>query len=123
MKTLKRLSHQRRRRVFRVRNQVRRAASGRPRLSVFRSNKHMYAQIIDDEQGRTLVSASTLEKDISGAGTPAGNKDAATQVGQRIAERAAESGIKQVVFDRGTCQYHGRVAALAVAAREGGLEF
>lgn len=123
MKTLKRLAHSRRRRVFRVRNQVRRAASGRPRLSVFRSNKHMYAQIIDDEQGTTLVSASTLDKDVSGPGSPAGNAEGAAKVGKLIAERAVESGIKQVVFDRGTCQYHGRVAALAVAAREGGLEF
>jgi large subunit ribosomal protein L18 len=123
MKTLKRLAHSRRRRVFRVRNQVRRAASGRPRLSVFRSNKHMYAQVIDDEQGTTLVSASTLDKDVSGAGSPAGNSEGAAKVGKLIAERAVENGIKQVVFDRGTCQYHGRVAALAVAAREGGLEF
>ncbi len=111
------------RRRFRVRNGVRRAANGRPRLSVFRSNKHIYAQIIDDVAGRTLVSANTMEKDIAGAGKYAGNKEFAARIGKTVAERAIEQGIKEVVFDRGPYQYHGRVAALAEAAREAGLQF
>lgn len=123
MKIQKRLSKTRERRTFRVRNHVRRAAKGRARLSVFRSHNHIYAQIIDDEAGRTLVSASTIEKDVVGAGKYAGNKDHAAQVGRLLAERAIEQGIKAVVFDRGKYQYHGRVAALADAAREAGLEF
>jgi large subunit ribosomal protein L18 len=123
MKIQKRLAKQRERRGFRVRNHVRRAAKGRLRLSVFRSNNHMYAQIIDDEAGRTLVAASTMEKDVAGAGKYAGNKEQAAKVGRLLAERAVEQGIKQVVFDRSKYQYHGRVAALADAAREGGLEF
>jgi large subunit ribosomal protein L18 len=90
---------------------------------VFRSNKHMYAQIIDDAQGVTLVSASSTEKSLGGAGSYSGNKDAASIIGKAIAERALEKGIKEVVFDRGTYKYHGRVQALADAAREGGLEF
>ena len=91
-----------------------------PRLAVFRSNKHMYAQIIDDVNGVTLVSASSLEKDFENYG---GNKDAAKLVGKKIAERALEKGIKDVVFDRGGYVYHGRVASLADGAREGGLAF
>lgn len=83
----------------------------------------MYAQIIDDTTGRTLVSASTVESDLFGAGKYAGNKDAATKVGQTIAERAKAQGIEAVAFDRGTYKYHGRVAALAEAARAGGLQF
>jgi large subunit ribosomal protein L18 len=102
---------------------VRRFAKGKPRLSVFRSNKHMYAQIIDDESGQTLVSASTVEKALFGPGSYAGNKDAAAKVGTLLAERAKERGIEVVVFDRGDYKYHGRVAALADAAREGGLQF
>jgi large subunit ribosomal protein L18 len=109
------------RRRFRVRNTIRRSANGRPRLSVFRSNKHIYAQIIDDVEGRTLVSASTTEKDAAkGYG---GNKAFAAKIGKLVAERAIEKGIKEVVFDRGPYQYHGRVAALADAAREAGLQF
>lgn len=123
MKGLKRLSGSRRRRGFRVRNRLRRAAGGRPRLSVFRSNKHIYAQIIDDANGRTLVSASTVESGLFGAGVYAGNKAAASRVGQIIAERAKEAGLAAVAFDRGSYRYHGRVAALAEAARNGGLEF
>lgn len=123
MKVLKRLETGRRRRRFRVRNKVRRSAHGRPRLSVFRSNKHMYAQIIDDETGTTLVSASTVEADLFGAGKYAGNKDAAAKVGQTLAERAKAKGIEGVVFDRGVYKFHGRVAALAEAARAGGLQF
>jgi len=92
-------------------------------LSVFRSNRHMYAQIIDDRGGKTLVSASTLESDVFGSGTYAGNRAAAAKVGSLLAERATEQGIAQVVFDRGEYRYHGRVAALADAAREGGLTF
>ena len=123
MKVLKRLDVGRQRRKFRVRNKIRRSAHGRPRLSVFRSNKHMYAQIIDDVTGRTLVSASTVEGELFGAGKYAGNKDAAAKVGQVIAERAKAAGIEAVAFDRGVYQYHGRVAALADAARAGGLQF
>jgi large subunit ribosomal protein L18 len=93
---------------------------GRPRLNVFRSNANIYAQIIDDVAGVTLVSASTLEKEFSGNG---GNKEAARQVGKLIAERAQAKGITTVVFDRGGYVYHGRVAELAEGAREGGLEF
>ena len=123
MKVLKRYSLSRRRRGFRIRNKIRRTAHGKPRLSVFRSNNHMYAQVIDDTTGRTLVSASTVESDLYGAGKYAGNKDAATKVGQVIAERAKAQGIESVAFDRGTYKYHGRVAALAEAARAGGLQF
>jgi large subunit ribosomal protein L18 len=123
MRADKRLVKQRQRRTFRVRNTIRKSVSTRPRLSVFRSNNHIYAQIVDDAAGQTLAAASSLEKAISGPGTHAGNKDAATRVGRLIAERAKEKGIKEVVFDRGRYKYHGRVAALATAAREGGLEF
>jgi large subunit ribosomal protein L18 len=123
VKAQKRLAKTRSRRQFRVRNAVRRSASDRPRLSVFRSNNHMYAQIIDDSQGRTIAAASTVEKDLYGAGQYAGNKEAAAKVGQLIARRALEQGVKQVVFDRGEYRFHGRVAALAGAAREAGLEF
>ena len=121
MSVKQRIAKQRERRTFRVRNQVRRSANGRPRLSVFRSNKHIYAQLIDDAAGKTLVSASTVEKDV--AGETGGNKEAAAQVGQLLGRRAVEKGIKEVVFDRGRYKYHGRVAALADAAREAGLEF
>jgi large subunit ribosomal protein L18 len=116
------MQKRRRRRTFRVRNRIRRSRSARPRLSVFRSNRHMYAQIIDDEAGRTLVSASTVEKELFGAGKCAGNKDAAAKVGQTLAARAIEQGIKQVVFDRGPYKYHGRVQALAEAVRQAGLD-
>ena len=92
----------------------------RPRLNVFRSNANIYAQIIDDVNGVTLVSASTLEKDFEGA---TGNAEAARKVGRKIAERAKDKGITEVVFDRGGYIFHGRVAALAEGAREGGLEF
>jgi large subunit ribosomal protein L18 len=123
MKTQKRIRKQQERRTFRVRNGVRRAAAGRLRLSVFRSNKHMYAQIIDDLAGQTVVSASTLEKELGGSGKIAGNCDAAVKVGKLLGKRAVEKGITKVVFDRGDYKYHGRVAALAGAAREAGLEF
>ena len=95
----------------------------RPRLAVFRSNNHMYAQIIDDTVGNTLVSASTLEKDIKAELEKTNNVDAAAYLGTVIAKRAIEAGIKEVVFDRGGFIYHGKVKALADAAREAGLEF
>jgi large subunit ribosomal protein L18 len=106
-----------------VRNNVQRSAAGRLRLSVFRSNKHIYAQIIDDLAGKTLVAASSVDKDLFGAGNYAGNCDAATRVGKLLAQRASAKGIKEVIFDRGPYKFHGRVAALAGAAREGGLKF
>ena len=111
------------RRTAKVRRNVRRAAGDRARLSVFRSSKHIYAQLIDDASGRTVVSASSLEKDMRGALKTGANIDAAKAVGKLIAERASAKGIKQVVFDRGGYLYHGRVKALADAAREGGLDF
>ncbi|MDD6309163.1 MAG: 50S ribosomal protein L18 [Clostridia bacterium] len=92
----------------------------RPRLNVFRSLNHIYAQIIDDEKGVTLAAASSLDKEFEGYG---GNVDAAREVGKLVAKHAVEKGIKAVVFDRGGYIYHGRVAALAEGAREGGLEF
>jgi large subunit ribosomal protein L18 len=110
----------RQRRHRRVRKHVE-GTTARPRLAVFRSNKHIVAQVIDDSTGRTLAAASTTEKDLRGGAT--GNKDAAAAVGKRIAERAVAAGVKQVVFDRGGFQYHGRVAAVADAARSAGLEF
>ena len=110
----------RRRRHHRVRTKVRGTAQ-RPRLSVFRSTKHIYAQLIDDVNARTVASASTMEKDARG-GTTA-NVAAAKSVGQRLGERAKAAGITSVVFDRGGFRYHGRVAAVADGAREAGLEF
>ncbi|MCQ2549046.1 MAG: 50S ribosomal protein L18 [Lachnospiraceae bacterium] len=95
----------------------------RPRLAVFRSNNHMYAQIIDDTVGKTLVAASTVEKEVKAELEQTDNVDAAAYVGTLIAKRAMEKGIKEVVFDRGGFIYHGKVAALAEAAREAGLEF
>ncbi len=110
---------QRIRRHRRVRKKVQ-GSPGRPRLAVYRSNRHISAQVIDDLAGATLVSASTLESDLRGGSTS--NVDAATEVGKRVAERAKDAGIDQVVFDRGGYRYHGRVAALAQAARDAGLE-
>jgi large subunit ribosomal protein L18 len=118
----KAISRQRIRRQFRVRKRIRGSAE-RPRLSVFRSHKHMYAQVVDDAGGRTLVAASTTDKDVLGSLKYGGNKTAAQAVGKAIAERALAAGVKQVAFDRGACQYHGRVAALAEAARAAGLSF
>jgi len=106
----------------RVRAKVHGTAA-RPRLNVFRSVQHIYAQIIDDDQGRTLVSASTVEPAFRAGGKSGGNCDGAAAVGATIAERAKASGIETVVFDRGGYLYHGRVKRLADAAREGGLEF
>ncbi|HEY1598444.1 MAG TPA: 50S ribosomal protein L18 [Pirellulales bacterium] len=113
---------QRDRRGFRVRNRVK-ADSTRPRLSVFRSHKHVYAQIIDDHDGRTLAAASTAQKDLVSGVKYGGNKAAAQTVGRVIAEQALAAGIKDVAFDRREYQYHGRVQALAAAAREAGLNF
>jgi large subunit ribosomal protein L18 len=106
-----------------VRRNIRRAASGRARLSVFRSSKHIYAQVIDDTKGETLASASSLEKTLREGMKTGANTDAAKAVGKLLAERAAAKGVKEVVFDRGGYLYHGRVKALADAAREGGLKF
>jgi len=111
------------RRARRIRTRLRRTAYGRPRLSVFRSSKHIYAQVIDDTKGVTLVSASTREPEIRGAKKTGANLEAAKAVGQRIAERASAKGVKEVQFDRGAYLYHGRIKALAEAAREGGLKF
>ena len=109
------------RRRRRVRSALRARSSGKPRLSVHRSGRHIYAQLIDDTAGVTLASASTLDKDIKGkAGA---TKDGAANVGKAIAERAKKAGVSAVVFDRGGFLFHGRVKALADAAREGGLEF
>ena len=106
-------------RHYRIRNNIKGTAQ-KPRLNVFRSLNHIYAQIIDDTKGITLVSASSLEKDFNGYG---GNIEGAKAVGNAVAKKALEKGIKAVVFDRGGYIYHGRVAALAEGAREGGLEF
>jgi large subunit ribosomal protein L18 len=109
------------RRHYRVRKKVAGTAD-RPRLAVFRSNKHITAQVIDDRSGRTVAAASTVEKELRDAGGT-GNKAAATTVGRLVAERAKAAGVTTVVFDRGGFLYHGRVAAVADAAREAGLEF
>jgi large subunit ribosomal protein L18 len=111
------------RRKARVRRAVRAHAQERKRLSVFRSSKQIYAQLIDDEMGVTIAAASSLEKDNRESLKTGANISAARHVGKQIAERAIRAGVKQVVFDRGGYMYHGRVKALAEAAREGGLEF
>ena len=111
------------RRKARVRRTLRAHTTGRPRLSVHRSSKHIYAQVIDDAQGKTLASASTLEKDVKGSLKTGADKAAAAAIGKLIAERALKAGVNEVVFDRGGYLYHGRVKALAEAAREGGLSF
>jgi len=115
-------SELRTRRHYRVRRKVT-GTSERPRLAVYRSNKHIVAQVIDDTSGRTLAAASTVEKDMRTAGTGTGNVSAAEAVGRLVAERAKAAGVEKVVFDRGGSLYHGRVAALADAARSSGLEF
>ena len=110
----------------RIHKRIRRKLSGtaaRPRLAVFRSEAHIYAQVIDDVAGSTVVSASTIDKGAKGGHPKGGNVAAAKAIGKLVAERAKEKGIKSVVFDRGGYQYHGRVKALADAAREAGLEF
>lgn len=111
------------RRTAKVRRNVRRSAGERARLSVFRSSKHIYAQIIDDGKGGTIAFASSLEKEMRTSMKTGANIEAAKAVGKRVAERAVAKGVKEVVFDRGGYLYHGRVKALAEAAREGGLKF
>ena len=117
----KKALHERRRR--RLRGNLARARARRVRLSVFRSHKHIYAQVIDDERGATLAAASTLDRDLRGAVDRSGSKGAAGTVGRLVAERARAAGVSEVVFDRGGYLYHGRVQALAEAAREAGLVF
>jgi len=111
------------RRTFRVRASLRRKSAGRPRLSVFRSGKHIYAQVIDDGRGVTLAAASSVDKALRDSLRSGADKDAAAAVGKLLAERATAAGVTDVVFDRGGYLYHGRVKALADAAREGGLSF
>ncbi len=109
------------RRASRIRRRIKAVAGDRPRLSVYRSSKNIYAQVIDDSKGETLAAASTKEGDFKGKS--GANAEAAAVVGKLIAERATKAGVKEVVFDRGPYIYHGRVKALADAAREGGLTF
>ncbi|MBZ9987826.1 50S ribosomal protein L18 [Mesorhizobium sp. VK25A] len=111
------------RRAQRVRRQLKKVAGTRPRLSVHRTSKNIYVQVIDDANGHTLAAASTLEKDLKGSLKTGADTAAAAAVGKLIAERASKAGVKEVVFDRGPYIYHGRVKALAEAAREGGLSF
>ncbi len=122
MKYTKALNLQRWRRKNRVRKRVQGSAM-KPRLSVFRSNKHLYCQLVDDEIGKTIASASTRDGDLAGKIKYGGNCDAAKIVGETIAEKAKAAGVTRVTFDRGSYKYHGRVAELANAARAGGLEF
>ncbi len=107
----------------RVRRAVKAAANGRPRLSIHRSSENIYAQVIDDAKGVTVASASTLEKDVKGTLKTGADKAAAAAIGKLVAERAVKAGVTEVVFDRGSFLFHGRVKALADAAREGGLKF
>ncbi|WP_237477055.1 50S ribosomal protein L18 [Lichenibacterium dinghuense] len=111
------------RRKARVRLAIRKNAGGRPRLSVFRSSKQIYAQVIDDARGVTVASASTVEKSNREGLKTGADKAAAEQIGKLVAQRALEAGVTEVVFDRGSYMYHGRVKALAEGAREGGLKF
>ena len=111
------------RRAKRVRRNLRKVSAGRPRLSVHRSSKNIYAQVIDDASGKTLAAASTLDKELRGGLKNGADKAAAETVGKKLAERAVAAGVKDVVFDRGGYLFHGRVKALADGAREGGLNF
>jgi large subunit ribosomal protein L18 len=111
------------RRIARVRHAIRKAGAGRARLSVFRSSKHIYAQVIDDVAGRTVAAASSIDKDLREKLKTGADTAAAAEVGKLVAERAVKAGVKDVVFDRGGYLYHGRVKALADGAREGGLTF
>ncbi len=120
---MSKLNNRMERRQGRVRGALLRAAHGRKRLSVFRSSKHIYAQVIDDDAGKTLAAASSAEKTTRQGLKTGANIEAAKTVGKLIAQRAQEKGVKNVVFDRGGYLYHGRVKALAEAAREGGLNF
>ncbi|MBS0243753.1 MAG: 50S ribosomal protein L18 [Proteobacteria bacterium] len=110
-------------RAARVRRALKKVASDRPRLSVYRSSMHIYAQVIDDSQGKTVAAASSIDRELKASLKKGTDKAAAAVVGKLIAERALKAGIKEVVFDRGAYKYHGRVKALADAAREGGLSF
>ena len=111
------------RRKARVRRSLKAVANGRPRLSIHRTSMHIYAQVIDDVNGVTLASASSLEKDLKAKMKTGANKEAATLIGKLVGERALKAGVKEVIFDRGAFLYHGRVKALAEAAREAGLNF
>ena len=111
------------RRAARVRRQLKKVAGDRPRLSVYRSSKNIYAQVIDDAKGHTLAAASTLDKDVKSGIKTGADVAAAAAVGKLLAERASKAGVKEVIFDRGPYIYHGRVKALADSAREGGLSF
>ena len=111
------------RRKKRTRTNIVKSSGGRPRLSVFRSGKHIYAQVIDDEKGATLATASSVEKSLRGKLKKGGNSGAAKAVGELVAERALAAGVSEVIFDRGGYHYHGRVKALADSARKGGLSF
>ena len=110
-------------RASRVRRQIKAVANGRPRLSVHRSSKNIYVQVIDDVAGRTLAAASTLDADLRSKLKTGADVEAAAAVGKLVAERATKAGVKEVVFDRGAFIYHGRIKALAEAARKGGLSF
>ncbi len=116
---------QKQRRALRSRSRLKKTAirNGRPRLSIHRTSAHIYAQVIDDASQKTLAAASTIDKDLKGKLKITSNKDAASAVGKLVAERAKKAGVKEVIFDRGSFVYHGRVKALADGAREGGLEF
>ncbi len=120
---MKRLKDTMQRRQGRLRNRLARRENNRPRLSVFRSSKNIHAQIIDDSQGRTVAAASSLEKDVRGKLKTGADKAAATEIGKLVAERGLKAGVSDVVFDRGAFRYHGRIKALAEAAREAGLNF
>jgi large subunit ribosomal protein L18 len=111
------------RRQYRVRSKLKACSAGRPRLSVFRSNKYIYAQVIDDAAGKTVASASSLESDVRKKLKSTSNINAAGEIGKLVAERAQKAGVSEVMFDRGCYLYHGRVKALADAAREAGLKF
>ena len=123
MSTPSKLFEKNEKRKNRVRTALKKVANGRMRLSVFRSGKHIYAQIIDDAKGMTVVSASTLEKEVRDNVKKASTVEAASFIGKVVAERAVKNGVSEVVFDRGGYIYHGRVKALADAAREAGLKF
>ena len=110
-------------RKARVRRTLKKFSKGRPRLSIHRSSEHIYAQVIDDAKGVTIAAASTMEKDLKGSLKTGADKAAAAAVGKLVAERAVKAGVKDVVFDRGSFLFHGRVKALADAARESGLNF
>jgi large subunit ribosomal protein L18 len=120
MKRQEIIATQRQRRKYRVRNRLK---SGRPRLSIFKSGRHIYAQVIDDTQGKTLVAASSLEESLRGKAGSGGNCEGAERIGREIAQRALAKGIQTVSYDRGSCRFHGRLAKLAQAAREAGLDF